>query len=279
MDEVAVVTDALSEDYFLPAWAKYYGSQFGRENLYVFTYNDKTISSEIGVGNALRMSFGYDNNVRIRMFNDFVARLLQSYACVIRADVDEFLVPDPRLYDGLKAFVMEARGPYATALGLDVVEMADEPPLNFKAPLLSQRKFAVKASAYSKTCVVRQPVSWGLGFHTMNARPVFGELYLFHLKFADASRRLDWFEFMAETCRSDEAHYRHFKAARQQFETTLAHFRDLPRREGDAAIRDRAFVATMEAAAAQGEDGQFDFQGIATTDSVLCEIPGEFARF
>jgi hypothetical protein len=165
-----------------------------------------------------------------------------------------------------------------TARGLDVVEFPDEPALNFQAPLLAQRKFAVKASAYSKSCVVREPVRWGLGFHTVDAPPAFDDLYLFHMKFADASRRLDWFEFMAETCRTDEAHYQHFKAARGQFEATLAAFRELPLREGDAAIRDRAFVAAMEAAAEPREDGQFDFPGLATTDSVMCEIPDEFAR-
>ncbi len=279
MSGVAVVTDALSGEHFLPIWAEYYGRHFGRENLHVFSYDDALDAGRLGIGHVMRMKVDYHDGVRAWLFNDFLTKLLPQYDCVIRTDVDEFLVPDPALHDGLGDFVAAARGAYVTAVGLDVVQMPDEPALDFHAaPRLAQRKFAVKVSAYSKTCMVRRPVQWGLGFHTCEALPAFGDLYLFHMKFADAGRRLEWLDFMAEACRSDAGQHEHFRTAGREFQSTLRRFQGLPKASGGAAIRDRAFVARLEGAVRRRQDGQFDFHGVPTTDDVLTEIPPEFAQ-
>lgn len=279
MSNVAVVTDAASAEHFLPLWVDYYGQQFGREHLYVLCYGDDISARKLGIGHLLPVDAVYNNAVRTLLINDLVEKLLQHYACVIRSDVDEFVTADPAAFPDLAHFVAEAHAPYITAQGLDVVELADEAPLDMTArPLLAQRRFAVKASAYSKTCLVRRPVRWGFGFHTIDAPPAFGDLYLFHLKFADAARRVAWIDHMAEACRGDEAHRAHFLAAGREFSQTLDAFRALPRRDGPAALRDRAFTARLAAAAQRGEDGQYGYPGLPATDTALSAIPENFRR-
>ena len=83
---------------------------------------------------------------------------------MIRTDVDEILIADPVIYGGLGDFVAAERRPYATAVGLDVVQMTDEPPLDFGvAPLLGQRKFARPPPPTAKPAIVRRPVLTGWG--------------------------------------------------------------------------------------------------------------------
>ena len=204
--------------------------------------------------------------------------LLEKYSIVIRVDVDEFIVPDPRKYPSLEVYIDKLDARYVTAIGLDVVEMPSEAALRYDVrPLLQQRGFAVKGSAYSKTCVTTTPLRWSPGFHTVDAPPIFDDLYLFHMKFSDASKRLDWMDYMAERCKSDFAHHGHFKAAQQEFTATLAHFRNLEIKRGDLAIRDRSYVQLMEKAVRLRDDGEYYYQDLPATESVLCEIPREFA--
>ena len=126
-------------------------------------------------------------------------------------------------------------------------------------------------------CVTRTPLRWSPGFHTVDAPPNFDDLYLFHMKFADASKRLAWMDYMAERCKSDETHYGHFKAAQQEFTATLAYFHNLPIKKGDLAIRDRSYVQRMEKAVQLGDDGGYHYPDLPATDSALCEIPNDFA--
>ena len=274
--DVAVVTDAVSAEHFLPLWADYYGRQFGRDNLYVFCYGDSAPMQALGLGHVLPVKASYNNMLRTALVNDLTERLLQRYAQVVRVDVDEFLAPDPRVHVDLAAFVAASRAPYVTALGLDVVELEDETPLDLGQPLLAQRRYAVKAAAYSKTALTRTRLAWGPGFHTTDAPPAFGGLYLFHWKFADAARRLRWLDGMVEASGDDEGHRAHFHAAGREFRKTLQTFRALPRRDDDSALGDPGFADRLVAAARRGDDGQFRYPGAGATDRVLSAIPSAF---
>jgi hypothetical protein len=97
------------------------------------------------------------------------------------------------------------------------------------------------------------------------------------MKFADASTRLGWMDYMAERCRSDVVHYEHFKAARQEFTATLAYFQNRPIKKGDLALRDRSYVQRMEKAVRLGDGGGYYYPEFPATDSALCEIPNDFA--
>ena len=274
----AVITDAAASGYLLPAWIDYYGGAFGYDNLIVVCYQEKLPQLEARVVRLLSVDWAYSENLRVELSNNLVQGLLQKYSIVIRVDVDEFLVPDPRKYPSLRHYVDNLDARYVTAIGLDVVEMPSEAALRYDVrPLLKQRGFAVKGSAYSKTCVTTTPLRWSPGFHTVNAPPIFDDLYLFHMKFSDASTRSNWLDHLAELCKSDPVHHTHFKAAQQEFTATLAYFQKLKIARGDMAIRDRTYVQLMEKAVRQREDGEYYYQDLPATDFVLCEIPNDFA--
>lgn len=274
----AVITDALSDDYFLPVWIDYYGRCFGAENLFVVSYERDLAIPPGRVGRQLRLERPYDQHLRVQLINEVVPELLKRYACVIRVDVDEFLVPDPRKYADLRQYVETRSDAYVTAQGLDVVETAADRQLAYDvAPLLGQRSAAVKASAYSKTCLVRTPIRWFPGFHTADVAPAFDDLYLFHMKFADAGRRLVWFDHMAERCKADAVQVRHFRAGRREFLSTLDYFRALPPARGEAGLRDSSYRRIMESAVRLGPSGDYGFRDIPTTAPALCEIPADFA--
>ena len=159
--------------YFLPVWTEYYGRAVGSDNLYVICYEDKLPPAEGRWGKLIYVKHGYDNNLRVELFNNLVRVMLERYSIVIRVDVDEFLVPDPRKYPSLQRYIDNLDAGYVTAIGLDVIEAPSEAALRYDVkPLLRQRRFAVKASAYSKTCVTRTPLRWSPGFHTVDAPPI-----------------------------------------------------------------------------------------------------------
>jgi hypothetical protein len=131
------------------------------------------------LGKLIHVKHGYDNILRVELFNNLVKVMLERYSIVIRVDVDEFLVPDPRKYASLRRYVDNLDARYVTAIGLDVIEMPSEAALRYDVkPLLQQRSFAVKASAYSKTCVTRTPLRWSPGFHTVDAPPNFDDILM-----------------------------------------------------------------------------------------------------
>jgi len=68
--------------------------------------------------------------------------------------------------------------------------VADEADLDPEAPLLQHRSYAMFVSAMCKPNLTAIPVTWHPGFHYRDKPAVFGDLFLFHLRYADARRGL-----------------------------------------------------------------------------------------
>lgn len=208
---VAVITDATASGYLFPHWHRYYAAQFGAENLHVVTYAGLGPAfADVRLGSLEELPFLYDDGLRPGHIAARVAALLQTHDVVLRCDVDEFLIPDPRRHASLAAYVEGLALPYVTARGVDLVEMPDDPPLILDGrPLLGQRHWGVRTASLNKTALTTVPLAWGPGFHAANVRPVFDYLYLIHTKFADVKGRVAWFEAMLAKVRpgSSEAEY------------------------------------------------------------------------
>jgi hypothetical protein len=198
--KVAVITDAVSPDFFFPAWHRYYGGLFGTANLHVVTYRGlRDAFSGIALGNLWNVDAAYDDTLRIGVIEDLIAALLRSHDVVIRCDVDEFLLPDPRHFADLADFIERNDLPYVTAQGIDVIELAEDAPLDLDAPIFGvQRHYGVRAAALNKTCVTTIPLRWAEGFHGANVPPRFAGLYNLHLKFADLKKRIAWDQTMVQ---------------------------------------------------------------------------------
>jgi hypothetical protein len=183
---VAVVGDVVSPEFYFPVWYKYYASMFGGENIFLVTYITEIASfSSYRLGGVWRQP-AYGNADRILSISSLISLLLEQYQYVIRVDVDEFLVADPRECGSLKVYVESLQRPYVTAEGIDVIQETAELALNLAQPILvRQRRFGYRYDAASKTCLTSIRMHWAPGFHFASVFPEFGRLYLFHMKRAD----------------------------------------------------------------------------------------------
>ncbi|MGO8740682.1 hypothetical protein [Rhodoblastus sp.] len=183
---VSVLTDAVSGDFYFPLWHKYYGQLFGESNLHVISFGgDEHSFSKFELG-GLEVAPGYEEFDRAKRVSDKCSELLHHTDLVIRCDVDEFIVPDPRKYGDLKHYISELQLPYVTAYGYNIIQEETDSPLDLQAKILTtQRRYAYPIDALCKTCIVSSPTRWDVGFHNASTPPKFHELYIFHLKLAD----------------------------------------------------------------------------------------------
>ena len=87
---------------------------------------------------------GKFNSTRMAVVGNLGRSLLQLYDVVLFCDTDEFIVPDPDQYAGLREYVEARSGDGLNAvgsLGFNVVhDVGSEPPLDLDKPLLGQRR-------------------------------------------------------------------------------------------------------------------------------------------
>jgi hypothetical protein len=274
--KIAVITDVMGTAGFFPRWLKYYGDQFGNENLYLVTYINSTGNfSEYGVGGIWRTPENYNEDIRRDVITSLVSTLLKCYNVVVRVDIDEFIAPDLRRYLDLAEYVNALEQPYVTAMGLEIFEDSSEFRLSDANPILvKQRKFAYRVSALNKTCITSVPILWSSGFHAQTVPPVFHGLYLFHTKLADLSPEFRRHRMiLANSDGTKETEYfsdsdRKLSAAREAAskKTKLSGWENF---ECDASIK--KYLASVHVSAAGYYGGDF-FQ-----DADALVIPAEFA--
>ena len=210
--QACVLTMVKDDDFFLERWVKYYGGIFGRDALYVVNHGGGHRVADIATGcSVIDIPGGFQKNfdmVRWRLFNGLAQGLRGYYDFAIVADVDEFLVVDPRTGLGLDVFLGRRRGNVSvTPLGLAVVHKPELEPEDIgTGPMLGPRRYARYASDYCKPTVFNHEVKLARGGHhsTDSTLKVFRNLYLFHMRFVDETlfnetygRRADQVEAVA----------------------------------------------------------------------------------
>lgn len=200
---VAVMTMARNEASMLPRWLTYYGAQVGAPNLFVLddmSSDGSVVDIDATVvhlpvrATARRSDAGEaseaDGGAAFRKTvasNKFAAALLEFYDVVIFVDADEFIIPDPRRYSGLRDFLERNPDKVVAPLGLNLTHVPDlEEPLREDGLLLAQRRHVKVASLMSKPAIKRVAARWTGGTHGI-AREyhVRQDILLLHAKFAD----------------------------------------------------------------------------------------------
>lgn len=188
-----------NDDFFLRKWVEYYGSELGRDNIFVFFdgqdqkvpgfCNGVKVEVVKKIGNNVR-----DNDRQRLLFLSMKARELftRGYQLVIGGDADEYLVVDPDTGLTLRQFLSQSPiHTSASGLGLDMGQkIGTENRLTLTEPFLQQRRFAVVSTRYTKSSVLSRPVVWGSGFHRVKNHNfhILPNLYLFHFGFSDIDR-------------------------------------------------------------------------------------------
>jgi len=205
----AVITFTYNESVNLPIWLRYYGANFGENNLYVVDRgSDDHSLDHIGEANLLKVPRKkFDEFEKTNFMAMFHRSLLNFYDTVIITDCDEILVPDPEKFSNLREYVEGSDFDYVSSIGLDVLHiLSEEHPIDFARPLLSQRQYGRFHSPCCKILVSRVPVEWLPGFHSANRPPKFdGILYLFHTKAMDYGAAIKRQDINRDTVWSDRS--------------------------------------------------------------------------
>ncbi len=187
---IAVMTVARDEAVMLPRWVDHYGSQVGLDNVVVIDDNTTDGSTEALPCTVLRIpGFGRKGFEarRIRLVSGLATGLLQVYDVVVFVDADEFLLPDPAHFDGLKDFFSQRQEDVIAPLALNVVHhVGSEEPLRAGRPVLGQRRLAKFAPVMCKPSMKRVDAPWAAASHGVRAPyAVDPGIFMLHLKFAD----------------------------------------------------------------------------------------------
>ena len=184
---VAAVTMAYNESDFLPIWLRHYSAQVGALNCYVIDHGSDDGSTEaLGAVNVVRIPRSpQDDQRRAEFVSSFCASLLLWHDAVLHTDTDEIVFVDPARYPSLLAYCALGRHAVVTTYGFNVVHASGETAIDPMHPVLLQRRWMQFYGSMAKPVLIRRPVQWVGGFHRADAKPVFDDLYLLHLRWFD----------------------------------------------------------------------------------------------
>lgn len=186
------------DHFFLERWVDYYGSQIGRENLYVLSHGGDPEHKRIAAGaNVIYLPFDETRNCfnqrRWQMLSRVTSGLVPFYNWVLVGDVDEIVAVDPDVSDNLVAYLSrlpDRRGP--KVITPFALEMVHNPTLEAEAiapgrNILDVRRIFRLNANYAKPCIARTRIDIAPGGHFANHPELYLDphLYLFHLRFID----------------------------------------------------------------------------------------------
>lgn len=199
MKRIAALTMARNDDFYLRKWVEYYGTQLGRENLYIFLDGLDQVVGDFCAGTHAQAVEKIGSQVieaekgRLRFLSGKAAELLAGgYDLVIGVDADEFIVVDPKLGMSLPEYLSSLKvKDSVSALGLDFGQkIGEEEEIREDEPFLHQRHYAQLGTRYTKPSIIAKPLVWGSGFHRIKGHNfhIAKDLYLFHFGYFDLAR-------------------------------------------------------------------------------------------
>lgn len=210
---------ARNDEFFLNRWVRYYGKEFGEDNLFIYLDGlDQKPPVEAGQANVEIVEKQGIKVVdaekrRLSFLSDRAKELFSTgYELVIGCDADEFLIVDNNIGKNLAEYLSSLQiNTSLSALGLDVGQHLDkELPFDKTKSILSQRSYALINSRFTKTCIIAKPVRWGRGFHRINGHNfhIDKNLYLLHMGNIDYDTLIEKFNSKDIIARKEQAHYK-----------------------------------------------------------------------
>ena len=192
---LAIVTMVFNESRSLPRWLAHYTRQTGdHKSLYVVDHGSTDGSTDALPCNVITLprDAGGDRLQKWRAgyISETCSELLKEYEAVLYVDCDELVVADPTRWSSLVTYAQDG-GTCTATFGFDVLHRFEqEPPLDPDRPVLAQRDRLLFLGAMCKPTFIRTPTQFKPGFHTSDHPPAFGDLYRFHLRYADMTAGL-----------------------------------------------------------------------------------------
>lgn len=203
--KICAVTMVRNDDFYLRRWVEYYGRELGRENLYIFFDGTDQKIPDFCEGTNVKAVEKIPGQVvaaekgRLDLLSRTAADLLGRYDLVVGTDADEFLIVDPKRNLSLKEYLSAAKIDVClSGLGIDMGQFLGKPG-DSRAPesdiadsgtFLSQRRYGLLGTRYTKPSVIAAPVRWGRGFHRVKGHNfhIGKDLFLFHFGYFDMAR-------------------------------------------------------------------------------------------
>ena len=230
--KLAAVTMAYNEAAFLPVWARHYARQVGADHCYVVDHGSTELPALPSGINVLRLPRSpQDDGRRAGFISELTKSLLSYFDWVLYSDVDELVLADPRRHANLQAFCETAQPGTLSAVGLDVQHLPDiEPPFDPALPVGAQRGWVRFTSSMCKPVLTRVPVNYAPGFHCSDQPLAFGQLYLFHLHWADRDLGLRRLAKTRSMPWADDRFGAHQRISDREWGTIFDGMAQLPRR-------------------------------------------------
>jgi hypothetical protein len=198
-DICAVFTVSHNEATLLPIWVKYYVSQVGAENVWILDHNTDDGSTDLDrlpksvhVKRLYSTSEGEDINLYLPHY--FINRQVElhqqrlfrfGYRCVLFAEVDELVIPDPNNYpNGLREYFKAAGTRPESVLSrqgfvcVNAYQLAHLPSMeraiDLTKPLLSQRVYWIRDDFFFKPLLSKVPLRYTTGHHNAFLLPYPG---------------------------------------------------------------------------------------------------------
>lgn len=193
--QLACVTMARDEDYFIEMYVKHYLMQCPEADFYIVDHASKKTVSAVLAEKFPHLESGRINVIRIPDIpfdDDFKAITLSSigsmacaaYEVAIISDADELVVP---MNGGLVETCLSLPADVIAPLGFEVVQnLRSEPAYDVDAPVFPQRSFGYFKSSQTKPIVWKSASIVGAGLHKCLYDYAFSDqLVAVHMRFAD----------------------------------------------------------------------------------------------
>jgi hypothetical protein len=186
--KAAVFTHVYNPGRFLEVWSSYYAKIVGTENVYVLDHEstDGSVQRNSDLYQRIPVPRGELDHFNMSRFcSHFQRFLLSNYEWVIHTDCDEFLVT----HSGPESFLnildqFPKGGRFRPSHAIELLEApGEDSPLDWDAPLCSQRKWCVENKSFLKPCLSSLPITWTPGFHhCFDEVMVCPDLWMVHAK-------------------------------------------------------------------------------------------------
>jgi hypothetical protein len=189
--ELCIITYANDSSAWFPYWFRYYRSLSSKAAITVITPKPESFSL-YSIDNLISVkNFAYDDEARARMVSRISAAFLEYYDWTLVVDVDEFIVPDPRLNLSFgDALEMRWEDQVIYTIGIDIIETRTCKEFDFDKNLLVNRTYGIINSSLGKPSISRVPVEYIPGYHYCNRKPKFSSPTFFNLHLKYASRKV-----------------------------------------------------------------------------------------
>jgi hypothetical protein len=280
--KLAAVTMVYNEPDYMDLWCRHYGALVGPENCHVIDHGtDDGTTATLGAVRVTRLPRSpKDNALRARLVSAFCADLLHRYDAVLHVDVDELLVPDPRCHRDLRDCARAMKGPVMNAIGLEVWHLAKtEPAIDITRPVSLQRDWTWFNSGLCKPVLIREPVNWSPGFHSVGTPVAFDHLFLFHLRYFDVERGLKRLARTRSMPWADDYSGLHQRQPDESWLRLVASKGALPKAEGadiDAGREPLAALLKQVEESQKGREAETYKIDLGIRGQVLTPIPRRF---